>query len=58
MRNPGIPVTPQMIFENIWNEEPGAEESTVWTCVSYLRRKLVAVCSGITTSTNRFGKVA
>ncbi len=53
MRNPGVVIPPERILENICNEESRAEENTVWTYVSYLRRKLEAIRADITIRTLR-----
>lgn len=53
MRNPGSVITSERILENIWNEVSRAGENTVWTYVSYLRRKLEALRSDITIRTMR-----
>jgi len=53
MRNPGSVITSERILENICNEESRAEENTVWTYVSYLRRKLEAIRADITIRTMR-----
>ncbi len=53
MRSPGLVIAAERILENIWDEESRAEENTVWTYVSYLRRKLEAIRSDLTIRTMR-----
>lgn len=53
MRSPGVVIAAERILENIWAEESRAEENTVWTYVSYLRRKLEAIRSDLTIRTMR-----
>ncbi|MQN02045.1 MAG: response regulator transcription factor [bacterium LCO1.1] len=36
------------ILQKIWASEPDANEDTVWLYISYLKRKLSAIASGIT----------
>ena len=53
MRNPGVVITSTRILESIWESDSKAGENTVWTYVSYLRRKLEALSSDITILTMR-----
>ena len=47
MRDPRIVIPPSRILDSIWNPESRAEENTVWTYLSYLRRKLEAIGADI-----------
>ena len=40
MRNPGIVLSSAQFLDNIWDVDSRAGENTVWTYISYLRRKL------------------
>ena len=53
MRNPNVLVAPGRFLENIWNPDSRAEDNTVWTYISYLRRKLVAIGSDLQITTRR-----
>ena len=53
MRNPGILLPPGRFLENIWDPDSKAEETTVWTYISYLRRKLGAIGSDLQITTRR-----
>ena len=53
MRNPGLVLPPARFLENIWEPDSRAEDSTVWTYISYLRRKLEAVGSNAQIRTMR-----
>lgn len=53
MRNPGIVISPTRVLENIWNADSCAGDNTVWTYISYLRRKLEAIGSDIQIRTVR-----
>lgn len=54
MRNPRLMLAPSRFLENIWDPDSRAEENTVWTYISYLRRKLAAIGSDLQI-TNRRG---
>ena len=43
MRNPNVLLPPSRFLENIWSPDSRAEDNTVWTYISYLRRKLAAM---------------
>ena len=45
MRSPDRVIPPTRFLENIWDPDSRAEENTVWTYISYLRRKLEAIGS-------------
>ena len=47
LRNPGTVISSDRILENIWSPDSRAEENTVWTYISYLRRKLEAIGSNV-----------
>lgn len=53
MRNPGVLLPPGRFLENIWDPDSRAEENTVWTYISYLRRKLAAIGSDLQIITRR-----
>ena len=40
-------------LENIWDVDSRAEENTVWTYISYLRRKLEAIDANVQIRTMR-----
>ena len=47
MRNPRVVISPSRVLENIWDLDSRAEDNTVWTYISYLRRKLEAIGADI-----------
>lgn len=53
MRNPKTIIPSARFLENIWDHDSRAEDNTVWTYISYLRRKLDAVGADIKISTRR-----
>ena len=53
MRNPGIVLSSARFLENIWDVDSRAEENTVWTYISYLRRKLEAIDANVQIRTMR-----
>ena len=53
MRNPNVLLPPSRFLENIWDPDSRAEENTVWTYISYLRRKLTAIGSDLQITTRR-----
>lgn len=53
MRNPGAFLSPGRFLENIWDPDSRAEDNTVWTYISYLRRKLEAIGSDLRITTRR-----
>lgn len=53
MRNPGVLLSPARFLENIWDPDSRAEDNTVWTYISYLRRKLDAIGSDLQITTRR-----
>ena len=53
MRNPNVLLPPSRFLENIWNPDSRAEDNTVWTYISYLRRKLAAIGSDLQITTRR-----
>lgn len=53
MRNPEVLLSPARFLENIWDPDSRAEDNTVWTYISYLRRKLEAIGSNLQITTRR-----
>ena len=53
MRNPETVLSPSQFLENIWDPDSRAEDNTVWTYISYLRRKLEAIGADIRIETRR-----
>ena len=53
LRNPEAVLSPAQFLENIWDVDSRAEENTVWTYVSYLRRKLEAIGADVRIATRR-----
>lgn len=53
MRNPNVLLPPSRFLENIWSPDSRAEDNTVWTYISYLRRKLAAMGSDLQITTRR-----
>lgn len=53
LRNPGVVIAQNRILENIWSADSRAEENTVWTYISYLRRKLEALEANVEIRTKR-----
>ncbi len=53
MSNPEKVLSPSRFLENIWDFDSRAEENTVWTYISYLRRKLEAIGANIRIETRR-----
>ena len=53
MRNPGKLITSSRFLENIWDPDSKAEDNTVWTYISYLRRKLEALGADVSINTRR-----
>ena len=53
MRNPGVLLSPGRFLENIWDPDSRAEDNTVWTYISYLRRKLEVIGSDLRITTRR-----
>lgn len=53
MRNPNVLLTSNQFLENIWDPDSRAEDNTVWTYISYLRRKLTAIGSDLQITTRR-----
>lgn len=53
MRNPGVVLSSARFLENIWDVDSRAEENTVWTYISYLRRKLEVIDSDVQIRTMR-----
>lgn len=53
MRSPQTVISSSKFLENIWNPDSRAEENTVWTYISYLRRKLKAIDSDLQICTMR-----
>lgn len=53
MRNPNVLLPSIRFLENIWDPDSRAEDNTVWTYISYLRRKLTAIGSDLQITTRR-----
>ena len=53
MQNPGQVLSSGQFLENIWNPDSRAEDNTVWTYISYLRRKLEAIDANVQIRTVR-----
>lgn len=53
MRNPRVVISSSRVLENIWDPDSRAEDNTVWTYISYLRRKLEAIGSDVQIRTMR-----
>ena len=53
MRNPKTVISISRFLENIWSPDSRAEDNTVWTYVSYLRRKLEVIGADVQISTRR-----
>ncbi len=53
MRNPGAVIPLMQFLDNIWDVDSRAGENTVWTYVSYLRRKLEAIGADVRIRTMR-----
>ena len=53
MQNPKRVISSSYLLENIWDIDSRAEDNTVWTYVSYLRRKLEAIKANIEIRTIR-----
>lgn len=53
MQNPEQVLPPSLFLEKIWDIDSKAGENTVWTYISYLRRKLEAIGSDIQIRTRR-----
>ena len=53
MRNPEKLIPPSRFLENIWDPDSRAEDNTVWTYISYLRRKLEAIGADVSINTRR-----
>ena len=53
MRKPGKIISQSQILDDIWDSDSRAGENTVWTYVSYLRRKLEVIRADITIRTVR-----
>lgn len=45
MRNPGVVLSSAQFLDNIWDASSPAGETSVWTYISYLRRRLEAIGS-------------
>ncbi|MGN1155270.1 MAG: response regulator transcription factor [Agathobacter sp.] len=53
MSSPGQIISAERFLEKIWDMDSTAEMNTVWTYVSYLRRKLEAISANVQISTKR-----
>ena len=53
MRSPEKVISSSQFLENIWDLDSRAEDNTVWTYISYLRRKLEAIDADVHIRTMR-----
>ena len=53
MNNPNKVISASDFLERIWPEDSIAEENTIWTYISYLRRKLESLDADVTIHTRR-----
>lgn len=53
MRNPGIIISSSRFLDNIWDPDSRAADNTVWTYISYLRRKLEVIDADVSIETRR-----
>ena len=53
MRNPKVVIPSSRVLESIWDPDSKAGDHTVWTYVSYLRRKLEAIRADVEIRTLR-----
>lgn len=53
MSSPGQIISADRFLEKIWDMDSSAETNTVWTYVSYLRRKLEAISANVQITTKR-----
>ena len=53
MSSPGQIISADRFLEKIWDMDSSAEMNTVWTYVSYLRRKLEAIFANVQITTKR-----
>ena len=53
MHHPKQILSPLQFLDNIWDIDSNAGENTVWTYISYLRRKLEAIDSNLVLRTMR-----
>ena len=53
MSSPGQIISADRFLEKIWDMDSSAEMNTVWTYVSYLRRKLEAISANVQITTKR-----
>ncbi len=47
MRDPQVVISSNKMLEKIWEPGSRAEDNTVWTYLSYLRRKLEAIHANV-----------
>lgn len=53
MRNPNQVISAEQLMDNIWDADSESDVTTVWTYISYLRRKLEALNSDYSIATRR-----
>ena len=53
MHQPGQIISAERFLEKVWDADSNAETNTVWTYVSYLRRKLEAIAASVKIVTKR-----
>ncbi len=47
MKNPGIPISTDMLLDKVWGADSGEEKQTAWAYISFLRKKLKALHADI-----------
>ncbi len=47
MKNPGIPISTDVLLDKVWGADSGEERQTVWAYISFLRKKLKALHADI-----------
>ena len=55
MTNSDIELSTQYFIENVWKNEPGAQQDTVWLYISYIRQKLFLIGSDVTVAGEKGG---
>ena len=55
MSNTDIALSTPYLLEHVWRHDENAQEDTVWLYISYLKRKLEAICSSCTITGSRGG---
>lgn len=47
MKNPGIPISTDVLFDKVWGADSGEERQNVWVYISFLKKKLKALHADI-----------